>query len=269
MDDAPRDRAVPMLRCRPISTLTISLALTALGALVLAGLAQAISAPIHITEGVNIRPGPSTSSGSPIGGIPAGKSPDYHCWTQGQNINGVDVWFKITWAGKTGYYASYYDDSHYATDSQITSKYHIPRCSTSSGGGTTAAEAKAIKWARPYADAHNRSYNRLCLTFVFRAYQAAGINLRNWVKVPIGANTYPQDIWGHFSHGHTGKGTPPAGALVFFKARNGDRHNSHVALSIGGGKLVSTSDSVAGYTHYETVAQHSYAIYQGWWLPDR
>ena len=91
---------------------------------------------------------------------------------------------------------------------------------TSGGGGAlplgTPAENAVIAWARPYADAHNVTYNGLCLTFVFNAYSAAGIDLRNWVTVPIGANTYPADIWGHFSHGTTGGGTPPPGALVFW-----------------------------------------------------
>lgn len=135
--------------------------------------------------------------------------------------------------------------------------------------GSTAAERAAVAWARPYADVHNTSYNGLCLTFVFDAYSAASLNLRNWVNVPIGADTYPVDIWGHFTHGSTGSGTPPLGALVFWKATNGDRTLSHVALSLGGGNLVSTSDGVTDYTHYETTAQHSYAIYQGWWLPDQ
>jgi hypothetical protein len=36
---------------------------------------------------------------------------------------------------------------------------------------------------------------------------------------------------------------------------------------VGGGTLVSTADSLATPVHYETVAQHSYAIYLGWWLP--
>jgi hypothetical protein len=144
---------------------------------------------------------------------------------------------------------------------------------TSGGGGAlplgTAAENAAIAWARPYADAHNVSYNGLCLTFVFNAYSAAGITLRNWVSVPIGSNTYPADIWGHFSHGTTGGGTPPLGALVFWNPVNGNRENSHVALSTGGGNLVSSSDGVANYTHYETIAQHSFALYLGWWLPDQ
>lgn len=140
---------------------------------------------------------------------------------------------------------------------------------TPQASAATQAENAAVAWAKPYADAHNTSYNGLCLTFVFNAYSAAGVTLRNWVNVSIGSNTYPVDIWGHFTHGSTGTGTPPFGALVFWKAANGDRTLSHVALSLGAGNLVSTSDVVADYTHYETMSQHSGAIYLGWWLPDQ
>jgi hypothetical protein len=243
-------------------------------ALAHAASALAISAPIHITQDVNLRSAASASSAR-VGGLYAGSSPNFNCWAQGQNINGVDVWFNVTYGGVTGYYASYYDNSSYATDSQITSKYGIPPCQSGSAAptpppsasGTTGAENAAINWARPYASAHDLTYNGLCLTFVFRAYAAAGINLRQWVSVPIGYNTYPVDIWGHFTHGTTGSGTPPPGALVFYASRYG-RTYSHVALSVGGGNLISTEDAVAYYTHYETAAQHSYAIYLGWWLPD-
>lgn len=240
-----------------------------------------MSAPISTTDWVNLRPGPSVGSGNPLGATPPGATPDFNCWAQGQNINGVDVWFSVNYGGHTGFYASYYDNSSYSTDWQISSKYGIPHCGSAppaaiptpapspTPSATTVTEAAAINWARPYANAHNTSYNGLCLMFVFRAWAAAGVNLRPWVNVAIGSNTYPQDIWGHFTRGSSGGGQPPAGALVFFESRSGNRAYSHVALSVGGGTLVSTADGVANYTHYETVAQHSYEIYLGWWLPDR
>jgi uncharacterized protein YraI len=268
--------------------------------------ARAMSAPIHITETVNIRPGPNTASGNPLGAIPTGASPDYHCFVWGQNINGVPIWFNVTYNGITGYYASYYDDSSYHSNAELTAKYGVPLCGTEteqpapsppptiapaapspvtgpssepaattapgpaspSAPGPTRAEQQAIGWARAFANGHSRAYDGLCLTFVFKAYAVAGVNLRPWVT-SIGANTYPQDIWGHFRHGATGNGTPPAGALVFFRASNGNRTLSHVTLSIGGGGMISTADRVANYVHYESLAQHRYAVYLGWWLPDR
>lgn len=144
----------------------------------------------------------------------------------------------------------------------------LPAAAPLPASASTGPEQAALSWATPFADRHDTSYNELCLTFVFAAWAAAGVNLRPDVTVPIDSNTYPVDIWGHFSSGTTGSGTPPFGALVFFASKTGDRTLSHVALSSGDGNLVSTSDAVAGYTHYETVSQHSYAMYLGWWLPD-
>lgn len=93
--------------------------------------AIAISAPIHITgtggEGVFIRPEPNTSHPA-IGWIPEGASPDYHCFAWGQNINGVPIWFNVTYNGVTGYYASYYDDSSYHSNEELTAKYGVPLC---------------------------------------------------------------------------------------------------------------------------------------------
>ena len=255
------------------------------------GSAWASSAPIHIAgtggQGVYIRQGPGTSYPT-LGLIPEGASPDFSCYSYGQMVGNVDVWFSVSYKGASGYYASYYDDSSYSSAANLTAKYGIPQCGQAASPpsapaavpaqvqppapvaavGPTAAENAAMGWARRYADAHSGSYAGLCLTFVFQAYAAAGVNLRPWVAVPIGGNTYPMDIWGHFSHGSTGGGTPPAGALVFFEPRNGNRYYSHVALSLGSGNLISTEDGVASDIHYETLAQHSYANYLGWWLPD-
>jgi hypothetical protein len=230
-----------------------------------------ITAPIQVTGPTNIRPGPSTISGGPLGVMPTGTSPGFICWTTGEVINGVDVWFKISWNGVTGYYASGLDNSTYSSDAQITSKYGIPQCGSSGGGGggggcgATAPECGAVAWAQSFVGKND--YAGLCLTFVFKAYAAAGVNLWSLVTVPIGSNTYPVDIWGHLV-GQTGGGTPPYGALVFFASATGDRTLSHVALSTGGGNLISTTDGVNDVSvHVETMAQHSYARYLGWWLP--
>jgi hypothetical protein len=93
--------------------------------------ANAVSAPIHIAntggEGVFIRPDPNTS-GPAIGWMPEGASPDYHCFVWGQNINGVPIWFNVTYNGVTGYYASFYDDSSYHSNEELTAKYGVPLC---------------------------------------------------------------------------------------------------------------------------------------------
>jgi len=106
-------------------------ALAALSLLCSATGAAAISAPIHIAntggEGVFIRPEPNTSHPA-IGWIPEGASPDYNCFAWGQNINGVPIWFNVNYNGKTGYYASYYDDSSYHSNQELTAKYGVPLC---------------------------------------------------------------------------------------------------------------------------------------------
>ena len=124
-----------------------------------------------------------------------------------------------------------------------------------------------------------------CLAFVLDAYQkGADVNLRQSLAVEIGPNTYPVDIWpvgasaGHFTPGSGTTGTgndPPAGALVFWDSTGGGdpvkaRDDSHVAISVGDGTLISTN--VVGYNgiHEETMAQfahNSWNLYQGWWLP--
>jgi hypothetical protein len=93
--------------------------------------ASAIPAPIHIAntggEGVFIRP--EANTGRPaIGWMPEGASPDFHCFAWGQNINGVPIWFNVTYNGVTGYYASYYDDSSYHSNEELTAKYGVPLC---------------------------------------------------------------------------------------------------------------------------------------------
>jgi hypothetical protein len=108
---------------------------TLLIVLATAAQAHAISAPIHIHgtggEGVFIRPEPNTSHPA-VGWMPEGASPDYHCFIWGQNINGVPIWFNVTYSGVTGYYASYYDDSSYHSNEELTAKYGIPLCGSSS-----------------------------------------------------------------------------------------------------------------------------------------
>ncbi|MBZ5735418.1 CHAP domain-containing protein [Nocardioides sp. TRM66260-LWL] len=82
---------------------------------------------ITTTDNVNMRTGPGT--GYPkILTVPRGTSPQYNCWTQGDRVGGVDVWFNVTYGGQTGFITSKYDDSHYAKDSDITGKYGIPHC---------------------------------------------------------------------------------------------------------------------------------------------
>ncbi len=99
----------PRRRLAALATATLAAAATATVLILSGGTPpERSSSPIHVTATVNIRPTPDTSQ-PPLGTIPQGASPDFHCFTYGQNINGVNVWFNISWAGHTGYYASYYE----------------------------------------------------------------------------------------------------------------------------------------------------------------
>jgi hypothetical protein len=154
---------------------------------------------------------------------------------------------------------------------------------------STPAQLGAVKWAKKMINsplgAAGGTYWNGCLAFVLDAYQkGADVNLRQSLAVEIGPNTYPVDIWpvgasaGHFTPGSGTTGTgndPPAGALVFWDSTGGGdpvkaRDDSHVAISVGDGTLISTN--VVGYNgiHEETMAQfahNSWNLYQGWWLP--
>lgn len=106
--------------------------------------ASAISAPIHIAgtagQGVAIRPAPDTAQPA-LGRIPDGASPDYQCFTYGQMIGNVNVWFSVQYRGVAGFYASYYDDSSYHSEAELTSKYGIPKCGT---GATPTSVTSAV-----------------------------------------------------------------------------------------------------------------------------
>jgi hypothetical protein len=62
--------------------------------------------------------------------MPEGASPDYNCFAWGQNINGVPIWFNVNYNGVTGYYASFYDDSSYQSNEELTAKYGVHLCGT-------------------------------------------------------------------------------------------------------------------------------------------
>lgn len=149
--------------------------------------------------------------------------------------------------------------------------------------GPTRSETAAISWAE--SKNHENYDAELCLTFVTKVYSTANVALGDLIAVPVNENTYPQQVWGHFSQGIVGlaPSVPPPGALVFFNqtgAHDGysqaSGYYSHVELSLGGGAMISTADWTTadpGWTvvHYETLAQHeasgAWNRYVGWWLP--
>lgn len=102
------------------SVLIVGMAVAFAGGIISPSTAAAVTAPIRLTANVNLRPTTDTTQ-APLALMPSGTSPDYVCWTRGASVNGLNVWFKVNYADKTGYYASYYDDSSYSSADLITS----------------------------------------------------------------------------------------------------------------------------------------------------
>ena len=225
--------------------------------------AGAVSAPIALTTSVNLRPGPSTTSGNPLTVMPSGTSPNFLCWTQGQNINGVDVWFQVTYAGLTGYYASYYDNSSYTTDSQITSKYGIPQCGAVPPPPATTNGQKAIAWAQTKLG--QTAWDGLCLNFVYQAYlYGAGVDITGGLPYAAAHNT-AYTYWTVVPNHHTDT-NPPAGALVFWRAASSPTGAGHVGLSLGGGTIISSYDGRTYGIHKFNISSYQQNLYLGWVL---
>ena len=137
----------------------------------------------------------------------------------------------------------------------------------------TGGESAAISWAEGQMVHSPSGYYLQCLRFVFDAYEISSnghINLHAMISPQPASwpNTYPVQIWGHFNHGMTGTGAnPPLGALVFWKASNGKVKDSHAALSIGGGYVITTAYNGNPNIHKASMSQFPGAVELGWWLP--
>lgn len=224
---------------------------------------NAISVPsIRTTTVVNLRPTPDTSQ-APLGTIPAGVSPDFICFAYGQYVGGVRVWFKVNYAGRTGYFASYYDTSSYTSEANLIAKYGIPKCGTAPAPAPapvgTAAE-RAVNWA--LAQQGSRTYDYWCLKFVADAY-------RYGAGTSSGTAGWAKQYWDqHYSSQHRGSGQyAPRGALVFWSwAGTLDgvyRDWGHVALSLGDGRVVTSLARNVPGVHIMNIGTNSL----GWIMP--
>lgn len=106
----------------------------------------------------------------------------------------------------------------------------------------------AINWA--FNHYGSTAYEGLCLHFVALAY---GYSHAGWATAEIGGDWIA-------SHGYMHTGVPPRGALVWYHNSSGD---GHVALSLGEGKVISTSVggrvAVADYTFHSSLRGWSVA----------
>lgn len=89
----------------------------------------AYASSIAIVVDVNIRATPDTSQ-APLTLMPAGSTPTYICYVDGEDEQGTTKWFYVTWNGVTGYYSSIADDVPLALQNNIEGNYGIPRCGT-------------------------------------------------------------------------------------------------------------------------------------------
>lgn len=143
----------------------------------------------------------------------------------------------------------------------------------------STTDENAAAWAEHMAatPATNHEYHTLCLEFVTRAWRTgAHHTIRAQMDTPLNTTTYPATVWPRLSGGLKGTtDTPPVGAIGFWNSTHGKTY-SHSAVSVGGGTFISTNtaqSTTPDYTHihrqsFAEFAGNSWAIWDGWWLPD-
>jgi hypothetical protein len=220
-----------------------------------AAAALAISAPIHIHgtggEGVFIRPTPDTSHPA-IGWMPEGASPDFHCFAWGQNIGGVPIWFNVTYNGVTGYYASFYDDSSYHSNEELTAKYGVPLCGAAAPAPPPSAPAPPAPGSAPGAGAPPPPAP---LAIYFSPYNKNDQNGKFELNDGATTSVYRKD-WETYCESKTHKEEPGRA----YSAANGESFGRPIVTLAGwsAGKI-----GVIDYLKYATKAQRqqiNYAI---------
>ena len=195
-----------MVQAWPAASRVVSLLIGTIAALSLmlssAGRALAITAPVHIAntsgEGVLIHPEPNTSHPG-VGWIPEGASPDYNCFVYGQVIGSVPIWFSVNFNGVSGYYASYYDDSSYHSDAELTSKYGVPKCGGQPSQGqlvpaTDGSPTSAFVYFSPFNELDNPAWSHAADTSVATIYEHA------WYENPPTASSCAQSAASGHAH---------------------------------------------------------------------
>ncbi|WP_426503400.1 hypothetical protein ACPPVO_37985 [Dactylosporangium sp. McL0621] len=208
--------------------------------------AAAASAPGTVnTAGspLTVRSGPGTSYDS-WRTVADGAGVTLLCQTSGESVTGTygttKLWDLLSNGGMVS-------DAYIYTgsDGQVVNNCTYVGDEPASKKNPRAANG-AINWA--FQRYGSSAYENMCLSFVAQAYGWGG---SGWNTAEIGGD------W-ESSHGylHT-TGIPPRGALTWYHNSTGQ---GHVAISLGEGKVVSTSVSgqvgVAGYTDH--------GMYRGW-----
>ncbi|HSE61494.1 MAG TPA: amidase domain-containing protein [Candidatus Saccharimonadales bacterium] len=113
-------------------------------------------AEINIVGNVNLRPSPDTSQ-TPLTVIQKGDKPDYICFTYGEQVDDVNVWFKVNYNGFTGFYSTRWDDIPPAQLNDIPGNFGISACGMGADMNQTPAEGATIDIGPP---APKPSYDR-------------------------------------------------------------------------------------------------------------
>jgi hypothetical protein len=182
------------------------------------------------------------------------------CESTGPSINGNIVWDKINSSKGVGF----------APNAYLLTGYDgftpgVPRCDAAPTGVSASADA-AARWAEARVGAVNgpENYNcpncpwsGWCETFVELAYRSgAGYST---ARMPLYANA---DAHLAAARPRLQGGVPPRGAVVLYSP-------NHVAISVGGGRVVSTIGYSGQAYANQNVAYNGVqgVTYQGWYLP--
>jgi hypothetical protein len=118
---------------------------------------------------------------------------------------------------------------------------------SSGGGGTTGKPSKygqgAIHWASHQVDAKTGGWHDRCLGFVTLAYRAAGAPV-----IGVGTALIAGVAAERTMHHNPDPSSIPPGVPLWWSGGLG-----HVALSLGGGKAISTDYPTSGVANYTTV----------------
>ena len=209
----------------------------------------------------------STGTGDPGDYVTLQTDGNLVIYPAGDNSStGGALWNAVT-EGNSGDYLAMQDDGNLVIYSRSGSALWSSDYGKA-GGGETAAEQEAVTWAD--AQVGLNEYGYACLAFVREAWLNGNVDLKSEVDVSWGANTYPDDIWGHFTSGTMGSGEPTTpGALVFYAAGpggDGGSEPSHVQIYVGNNTVVSSEDAFGSDVHTEPFGEHQREL--GWWLPD-
>ncbi len=209
---------------------------------------------------LNVRGGASTRFGT-VNTIPAGADFVVDCQTTGDTISGLsgttNVWYHVP--SKNGYVSAAFTYNHGKTAPACknTPKPPAPSADCSGGLKTPRTCAQAVAWAEAHlTNSYNPEYAGWCDKVIAWAYgyQYSGFNsaIIHWNSTP--------ERFRHYDR------TPPPGALVFF--RNGVF--GHIAISTGGGNIISTDMPVAGAfgrTTIDVIHYRNGNPYIGWTNP--